>query len=49
MGNEANGISPDVLEACSHTIRIDMDEGVDSLSVVIAAGILLHGLVEREA
>jgi tRNA G18 (ribose-2'-O)-methylase SpoU len=48
MGNEGNGISKQVLEACSKRLRIDMAEGVDSLSVPIATGILLHGLRERE-
>jgi tRNA G18 (ribose-2'-O)-methylase SpoU len=47
MGNEANGISSVVAKACSYTMRIDMVQGVDSLSVPIAAGILLHGLKER--
>jgi tRNA G18 (ribose-2'-O)-methylase SpoU len=49
MGNEGNGISPPVVKACTHLLRIDMASGVDSLSVPIAAGILLHGLKEREA
>ena len=48
MGNEGNGISSAVLDACTHSIRIDMEQGVDSLSVPIATGILLHGLKERE-
>lgn len=48
MGNESNGISDTVRRACSLTIRIDMDSSVDSLSVPIATGILLHGLRERE-
>jgi tRNA G18 (ribose-2'-O)-methylase SpoU len=49
MGNEANGISNEVIQACQRTLRIDMVHGVDSLSVPIAAGILLNGLREREA
>jgi tRNA G18 (ribose-2'-O)-methylase SpoU len=48
LGNESNGISPAVIRSCHHTIRIDMEEGVDSLSLPIATGILLHGLRERE-
>ena len=48
MGNESTGISVPVVKACSKTIRIDMSCDVDSLSVPIAAGILLHGLRERE-
>jgi tRNA G18 (ribose-2'-O)-methylase SpoU len=49
MGNEGGGISPGVAAACSEKIRIDMVGGVDSLSVPIACGILLHGLRERES
>jgi hypothetical protein len=48
LGNEAKGIRPLVAEACHKRVRIDMAVGVDSLSVPIAAGILLHGLRERE-
>lgn len=48
MGSEANGISPPVLSACKIPIRVRMATGVDSLSVPIATGILLHGLAERE-
>jgi tRNA G18 (ribose-2'-O)-methylase SpoU len=48
MGNEGNGISSVVAKACSYTMRIDMVRGVDSLSVPIATGILLHGLKERD-
>jgi tRNA G18 (ribose-2'-O)-methylase SpoU len=47
VGNESNGISQAVVLSCHHTIRIDMDDGVDSLSLPIATGILLHGLRER--
>ena len=49
MGNEAVGISKEVVAASTKSIRIDMVEGVDSLSVPIATGILLHGLKERES
>jgi len=48
MGNEGHGISKAVIDACTQRIRIDMEPGVDSLSVPIACGILLHGLRERE-
>jgi tRNA G18 (ribose-2'-O)-methylase SpoU len=49
VGNEAKGISEPVRIACSHSIRIEMEADVDSLSVPIATGILLHGLKERES
>lgn len=48
MGNEANGISAKVIAACNEKITIGTALGVDSLSVPVAAGILLHGLCERE-
>lgn len=41
MGNEGNGISTVVREVCRHTISIAMSDGVDSLSVPVACGILL--------
>jgi len=47
MGNEGSGISKKVAEACTTRLRISMVSGVDSLSVPIATGILLHGLIER--
>eukprot|EP00934_Nitzschia_sp_Nitz4_P002731 Nitzschia sp. Nitz4//scaffold74_size92883//3339//4508//NITZ4_004806-RA/size92883-processed-gene-0.73-mRNA-1//-1//CDS//3329557544//2721//frame0 len=49
LGNEGNGISPSVADACTQRLRIDMEKEVDSLSVPIACGILLHGLRERES
>jgi tRNA G18 (ribose-2'-O)-methylase SpoU len=48
VGNESKGISETVRSACSHSIRIEMEADVDSLSVPVATGILLHGLKERE-
>lgn len=48
LGNEGHGISQSVIQSCNHRLRIAMSDGVDSLSVGVAAGILLHGLRERE-
>eukprot|EP00592_Proboscia_alata_P028717 CAMPEP_0194447670 /NCGR_PEP_ID=MMETSP0176-20130528/129138_1 /TAXON_ID=216777 /ORGANISM="Proboscia alata, Strain PI-D3" /LENGTH=465 /DNA_ID=CAMNT_0039274551 /DNA_START=152 /DNA_END=1549 /DNA_ORIENTATION=- len=48
LGNEGNGIRSSVAKACDFRIRIGMAQGVDSLSLPVAAGILLHGLRERE-
>ena len=48
LGNEGNGLSSQVASSCDHTIRIDMTDSIDSLSVGVAAGILLHGMRERE-
>lgn len=49
VGNEGNGVSEPVIAACTHAITIEMDAGVDSLSLPVAAGILLHGLREKES
>ena len=48
MGNEGDGIRKEVIDACKYKIKIGMEEGVDSLNVAVAAGILMHGLRERE-
>ncbi len=48
LGNEGNGISSKVASSCDRRIRIEMTESVDSLSVGVAAGIIMHGLRERE-
>ncbi|MCR9292396.1 MAG: RNA methyltransferase [bacterium] len=42
LGNERDGLPPPVLQSCDHLVRIDMENGVDSLNVGVAAGILLH-------
>jgi tRNA G18 (ribose-2'-O)-methylase SpoU len=47
LGNEANGVKKSVADECDHKLRIGMVDGVDSLSVSIAAGVMLHGLVEK--
>uniref|UniRef100_A0A7S2KEI5 tRNA/rRNA methyltransferase SpoU type domain-containing protein n=1 Tax=Leptocylindrus danicus TaxID=163516 RepID=A0A7S2KEI5_9STRA len=48
LGNEGNGICHDVRIACSQCLCVGMTSGVDSLSVGVAAGIILCGLKERE-
>ncbi|KAL3795731.1 hypothetical protein ACHAW5_004501 [Stephanodiscus triporus] len=44
LGNEGNGIRDTVIQQCDKRVKIGMASGVDSLSLPIAAGILLHGL-----
>ncbi|KAL3826337.1 hypothetical protein ACHAXA_003661 [Cyclostephanos tholiformis] len=44
LGNEGNGIRDVVIQECDKRIKIGMATGVDSLSLPIAAGILMHGL-----
>ncbi len=48
LGNEGKGISEQVIASCDFRIRIGMTDSVDSLSVGVAGGILLHGIRERE-
>jgi hypothetical protein len=46
-GAEGNGLTEVVAKACSHTMRIDMVRGVDSLGVPIVER-FSYGLKERE-
>lgn len=47
MGNEAQGLSPDVLEAATDRVTIPMQLGADSLNVAVAAAIFLYELSYR--
>jgi tRNA G18 (ribose-2'-O)-methylase SpoU len=42
LGNEAEGLSKSVQQACKTRLRIDMSPDTDSLNVSVAAGIVLH-------
>lgn len=44
VGNETDGIGPDVLAAADHVVRIPMAGGVESLNVGVATGISLYEL-----
>lgn len=45
LGNEGNGIRKEVVEHADYRIKISMaNDDVDSLSLPVAAGILIHGL-----
>ena len=44
LGNEGNGIRDDVITECNQRIKISMASGIDSLSLPVAAAILMHGL-----
>ncbi len=44
LGNEGNGIRTEVIAECDKRIKIGMAKGVDSLSLPVAAAILMHGL-----
>ena len=42
LGNEANGVSKDMLEISDKKVKIDMSANTDSLNVSVAAGIILY-------
>ena len=42
LGNEVDGISPEVLELCDHHVEIPMYGKKSSLNVSVAAGILFY-------
>ncbi len=44
MGSEAHGVSEDILKMVDKRIKIPIREGVDSLNVAIATGIVLYEL-----
>lgn len=44
MGNEGNGIDPEIKDMCDSLLYIPMNEKVDSLNVAIATSILLYEL-----
>ena len=46
VGAEFSGLRPGTLAACSHQVRIPMAEGVDSLNVGVAAGVVLSRFAE---
>jgi tRNA G18 (ribose-2'-O)-methylase SpoU len=41
FGNEAQGLPPEIVDACDRRITIPMKLGTDSLNVAVAAGIIL--------
>ena len=45
VGNESFGIRPKILAQCDKIVRIPMLDGRDSLSVAVAAGIVLYEMV----
>jgi TrmH family RNA methyltransferase len=44
FGNEAQGISKEILALCDHTLKISGSGKAESLNVAVAAGILMHAL-----
>lgn len=46
LGNEGRGVNPKILSLADKKVRIEMD-GIDSLNVGVAAGILLYELKKK--
>lgn len=44
MGNEGNGVKPEILDMCSDYIYIDMNKNCESLNVGVATSIILYEL-----
>jgi tRNA G18 (ribose-2'-O)-methylase SpoU len=42
MGHEGKGISDEILKSCDQTVRIEMQEGIKSFNVSVAASILMY-------
>jgi tRNA G18 (ribose-2'-O)-methylase SpoU len=47
FGSEGEGISKDVLDACSETVAIRMASGVDSLNVASASAVFLYEVMKQ--
>ena len=44
MGNEGNGVAPDILSLCDEYIYIDINHNCESLNVGVATSIILYEL-----
>ena len=44
IGNEANGVSGEILSACDCKVSIPMEKGIESLNAAVSAGILMYEL-----
>jgi len=45
VGNERDGIQPEILEACTRRVRVPMRGFVESLNVSVTTAVLLHAAV----
>lgn len=48
MGNEANGLAKDILQAATDRVTIPMQLGTDSLNVAVAGAVFLYELSRRQ-
>jgi len=47
MGNEGKGLSKEIIDACDEIVHIEMQEGVKSFNVGVAASILMYQFKSR--
>ena len=48
LGNEGYGLCPETISQCSHTVKIPMSNGVDSLNVAAASAVAFWQLRKRK-
>lgn len=46
LGTEGDGLAPETIAACDHTVRIPMSHGVDSLNVAAASAVAFYELTK---
>ena len=46
IGNEARGVSPQVRAQATHTLRLPMPGGAESLNAAVAAGIMMYACID---
>ena len=44
LGTEGDGLAPDTIARCDHTVMIPMTNGVDSLNVAAASAVAFYQL-----
>ncbi len=47
IGNEGNGISPEILNMCSQLVKIPMNNDVESLNAAVSSSIIMYELTNR--
>ncbi len=47
MGHEGQGISPEILDVCDEVVSIEMQEGIKSFNVGVAASIMMYTFGQR--
>jgi tRNA G18 (ribose-2'-O)-methylase SpoU len=47
MGHEGFGIADEILELCDGVVTIEMQEGIKSFNVAIAASIMMYNFKKR--